>query len=108
MAIEFIYDGTLFSLDRIGLNLYLNQIVIGAAEVFAALYANIVVIRVKRKWYTILCLSLIACFLLVFVFTGFNEDDDNQGQTAIIELIVLIALRFTLSSLWGFYFVYLS
>lgn len=107
MAIEFIYDGTLFSLNRIGLNLYLNQIVIGAAEVFAALYANIVVIRVKRKWYTILCLTLIACFLLVFVFTGFNADD-TQGQTAVIELIVLIAMRFTLSSLWGFYFVYLS
>jgi MFS family permease len=110
MVLEFIYDGTLFSLNRIGLNLYTNQMVIGAAEMLASLYANIVVTRFKRKRYTIINLVLIAVLLAVFILTGGKTDDDGEQTSGMawLELTVLILMRFTLSSLWGFYFVYLS
>lgn len=112
MALEFIYDGTLFSLNRIGLNLYTNQMVIGAAEMIASVYANIIVTRVKRKWYTIVNLVIVALLLGVFVLTGGKTDDSDSGEddsgNGWLELAVLIVMRFALSSLWGFYFVYLS
>jgi len=71
MAVEFIYDGTLFNLNRVGLSIYTNQMVIAAAEMIASLYCNFVVPRLKRKSYTILCLSLVGVLLLVMVLIGF-------------------------------------
>jgi hypothetical protein len=81
MAIEFIYDGTLFNLNRVGLNLYTNQMIIGAAEMVAAMYANFIVFRVRRKRYTIAGLILIGVLLTVFIFTGYKTDSEEQDIT---------------------------
>lgn len=104
MAVEFIYDGTLFNLNRVGLSVYTNQMVVAAAEMVASLYCNFVVPRLKRKSYTIICLSLVGVLLLLTAFIGTLK----EGNYAIAELGVMIAMRFVLSSLWGFYFVYLT
>lgn len=76
MALEFIYDGTLFNLNRIGLNLYTNQMVIGAAEMLASIYANLIVEKFKRKRYTIINLLLLAALLTLLAFTGGNDEGD--------------------------------
>jgi hypothetical protein len=40
----------------------------------AALYANTIVTKVRRKIYTMVCLGLIGILLAVFIFTGYKTD----------------------------------
>lgn len=102
MAVEFVYDGTLFNLNRLGLSLYANQMIVAVAEMLASLYCNFVVPRLRRRSYTIVCLSLVGVLLLLTALVGVI------GDYPVTELVVMIAMRFVLSSLWGFYFVYLT
>lgn len=46
----------------------------------AALYANTIVTKLRRKKYTMICLSLIGVLLAVFIFTGFKVDEDDDGR----------------------------
>jgi hypothetical protein len=62
--IEFTFDGTILSLSKIGINVYLDQMLVGVLEVFAAFFATYIVTKVERKKY---------CqwsFLLVSLWTG--------------------------------------
>jgi hypothetical protein len=56
--IEFVYDGTILSLDKIGINVYLNQILVGFVEIFASIFTSWIIIKVKRKQFIQTCLSL--------------------------------------------------
>ena len=63
------YDGTILSLDKIGINVYWDQILVGLVEIFAALYCSWVVVRVKRKKFTCICLGISAVLtMLIGVF----------------------------------------
>lgn len=62
LVVEFIYDGTILSLDKIGVNVYLDQILVGFVEIFAAIFCSYIVVKVKRKEFLRLCLILVAIF----------------------------------------------
>ena len=59
MIIEFVYDGTLLSLDKIGEDVYVNQILVGLVEIGAAVFCSWVVVRVNRKPFSRYSLALI-------------------------------------------------
>jgi hypothetical protein len=44
--IEFTYDGTLLSLSKLGINVYLDQMLVGILEIFAAIFASYIVSKV--------------------------------------------------------------
>jgi hypothetical protein len=61
--IEFIYDGTILSLGKIGINVFLDQMLVGLVEISAAIFASYIVAKVYRKNY---CRN---SFLLITTFT---------------------------------------
>ena len=78
LIIEFVYDGTILSLDKIGINVYWDQILVGLVEIFAAIYCSWVVVRVKRKKFTNNCLGLAGIFILVIgILAVFFEHKNN-------------------------------
>ena len=58
-SVEFIYDGTLLSLDKFGFDVYFNQILVGFVEIFAAIFGVYIVPKVKRRQYVTLSLLVI-------------------------------------------------
>jgi hypothetical protein len=80
--------------------------VIGVAEICGALFTNFIVPILKRKFYTISVLVTIGLLLLLIVFVGINQSDSDSR--AFIELGILIIMRFVLSGMWGFYYIYLT
>lgn len=52
-------------MDKIGINVYLDQILVGFVEIFAALFCSWIVVKVRRNGF------LRVCFVLAAVFTGF-------------------------------------
>jgi hypothetical protein len=58
--IEFTYDGTIFSLDKIGLDVFVNQMLVGLVEISAAIFASYIVVKVFRKNYCRISFILIA------------------------------------------------
>ena len=52
MIIQFIYDGTILSLDKIGISVYLDQILVGLVEIGAAIFCSYIIVKVKRKKFT--------------------------------------------------------
>ena len=65
MIIQFIYDGTILSLDKIGISVYLDQILVGLVEIGAAIFCSIIIVKVKRKKFTLISLGFIALFTLL-------------------------------------------
>jgi mannose/fructose/N-acetylgalactosamine-specific phosphotransferase system component IID len=63
--IEFVYDGTILSLDKIGVNVYLDQILVGFVEIFAALFCSFIIVKMKRKKFMTICWILIGVFTFV-------------------------------------------
>lgn len=110
LIIEFVYDGTILSLDKIGVNVYWDQILVGLVEIFAALYCSWVVVRVKRKKFTKICLGSASVFILgIGLFSFFYAHENNEiNAHTILEMVILGALRFVLNSLWGVFFVYVA
>ena len=52
------------SLDKLGINVYLDQMLVGLVEIFAAIFASYIIGKVRRKRYCQIS------FILVFVFTS--------------------------------------
>jgi asparagine N-glycosylation enzyme membrane subunit Stt3 len=65
LIIEFIYDGSILSLDKIGINVYLNQILVGLVEMVAAIICSWLVVKVQRKRFLRICLLLAIILTLV-------------------------------------------
>ena len=69
-VIEFIYDGTILSLGKIGISVYLDQILVGLVEIGAALYAAYIIVKVSRKRFCTINFALISvCTALIGLFT---------------------------------------
>jgi hypothetical protein len=77
-SIEFIYDGTLLSLDKFGLNVYFNQMLVGLVEIFAALFAVYVIPKTNRKRYTMIALIVITvvCICMGIEAMTYTHNDD--------------------------------
>ena len=58
-SVEFIYDGTLLSLDKFGFNVYFNQMLVGLVEISAAIFGVYIVSRVNRRNYVTISLFII-------------------------------------------------
>lgn len=78
MIIQFVYDGTILSLDKIGINVYLDQILVGFVEIGAAIFCSYIVIKVKRKRFTHINFVFAAIFTLAIGILSFlYEHKDN-------------------------------
>ena len=71
MIIQFIYDGTILSLDKIGINVYLDQILVGLVEILSAVFCSYIVIKVKRKKFSQLTFALAGIFTFVIGILSF-------------------------------------
>lgn len=49
LIMEFMYDSTILSLDKIGVDVHTNQFVVGIVEMAAAIFSSYIVMIVKRK-----------------------------------------------------------
>jgi len=43
------YDSTILSLDKIGMDVHINQFIIGIVEMIGACFSSYIIIVVKRK-----------------------------------------------------------
>ena len=78
MTIQFIYDGTILSLDKIGINIYLDQILIGLVEILGAIFCSYIIVKVKRKKFTQISLFCVAMStLLIGILSLLYEHKDN-------------------------------
>lgn len=64
-VIEFIFDGTLLSLNKFGINVYFDQILVGFVEIFASIFGAYIVPKVKRKFYLTLAMTIIGIISIV-------------------------------------------
>ena len=64
-VIEFIFDGTLLSLNKFGINVYFNQILVGFVEIFASTFGAYIVPKVQRKFYLTFALTTIGIISLI-------------------------------------------
>ena len=110
MIVEFIYDGTILSLDKIGINVYLDQILVGLVEIGAAFFCAYMVVKVRRKRFTSISFALVAVFaVLIGILALIFEHKDNEiNAHTIAEMFLLGFLRFVMNSLWGVLFVYIA
>ena len=60
LVIEFMYDASIFSLDRIGINLYVNQFVVGMVEMMAAVFGCLIVASIYRHNFIMRCMCFCA------------------------------------------------
>ena len=78
LFIQFVYDGTILSLDKIGINVYLDQILVGLVEIGAAVFCSYIVIKVKRKRFTHITFALAAIFTFgIGILSFLYEHKDN-------------------------------
>ena len=110
MIIEFVYDGSLLSLDKIGEDVYVNQILVGLVEIGAAVFCSWVVVRVNRKPFSRYSLALIGLFTLIIGVLNllFGHVNDEINVHAIVEMVMLGCMRFIISSLWAMLFVFFT
>ena len=110
LIIEFIYDGTILSLDKIGINIYWDQILVGLVEIVAAVFCSYVVVRVKRRLFMQVgfCLSAVFIFVIGLLALLFEHTDNEINAHTIAEMVMLGLLRFVLNSIWGMFFVYIA
>ena len=79
MIIQFIYDGTILSLDKIGISVYLDQILVGLVEIGAAIFCSYIIVKVKRKKFTLISFAFIGLFtFLIGLLTLFYQHNDNE------------------------------
>ena len=72
-VMEFIYDATILSLDKIGFSVYANQFIVGLVEILAALAGTYLVIVVKRRDFVMYSMAIGACITLTLaIISHFN------------------------------------
>jgi MFS family permease len=100
----------LLSLDKFGINVYFDQILVGLVEIFGALFGVYIVPRVARKRFVTIALIIIAviCAGMGIESLTYHHEDDELNFHTIIEMVLIAILRFVISSLWGLLFVYVS
>ena len=59
------YDASIFSLDKIGINLYVNQFVVGIVEMTAAVFGCLIVGSIYRNNFIMKCLFVCAGITLI-------------------------------------------
>ncbi len=108
--IEFTYDGTILSLDKLGINIYLDQMFVGVVEIGAAVFASWIVAKVERKWYCKVSFGLVSVFTTVLGILSLVERHESNEVDAVnvLELVVLGFLRITLNAVWGIFFVFIA
>jgi hypothetical protein len=108
MIVEFTYDGSLLSLDKIGEDVYVNQILVGLVEIGAAVFCSWVIIRVNRKPFSRNCFALMGLFTLIIGILNllFGHVNDEINVHAIVEMIIIGFLRFTINSLSSLLYVF--
>lgn len=108
--VEFTYDGTILSLDKLGINIYLDQMFVGVVEMGAAVFATWIIVRVERKLCCKVAFGLVSLFTTVLGVLSLVEkhQDDRMDAVVILELIVLGFLRITLNAVWGIFFVLIA
>ena len=108
--IEFTFDGTILSLSKIGINVYLDQMLVGILEVFAAFFATFIVTKVERKKYCRWSFALVSLWTVILGILSMVENHENEriDTVTILEMIVLGLLRITLNCVWGIFFVFLA
>lgn len=63
--IEFIFDGTLLSVGKFGINVYFDQILVGFVEIFASIFGAYIVSKVFRKYYITIAVTIIGIVSIV-------------------------------------------
>lgn len=108
--LEFIFDGTLLSLDKFGINVYFDQILVGLVEVFAAIFGAYIVERVFRKFYISVAVVLIGVVSLVMGIEAltYHRTANEIDYHTIIEMVLIAVIRFLISSVWGVFFVFIT
>lgn len=110
MVIEFIYDGSILTLDKIGINVYFNQIFVGVVEVSAALFGSWIVPKVFRKQYICISFALLAVLSLAAGLSAisYSHRDHSVDIYSIMEVVLLSLSRFLINSVWGVFFVFVA
>lgn len=107
IALDFSYDGVLYSLNQIGLSLSTNQIVMAISEILAAIICGLLIPMFRRKISIIV--SLLATGVLLASIIGLSFISFEAGMTkALTEITIFAIMRFCMSSVWAFYSVYLT
>lgn len=108
LAINFAYDGTLYNLGRFGMGLYVNQMVISAAEIVAFGCCVWLVPRLPRKFSTVFGLVVCGLMMLGMSIASVLLKASQSMDRAYGELAAFVGLRFVLNCLWGVYIVYVT
>lgn len=109
-SIEFIFDGTLLSLDKFGINVYFDQMLVGIVEISAAIFGAYIVPKVFRRFYITLAMSIIGVVSVIMgieILTYHHTTNEVDYHT-IIEMGLIAILRFLINSVWGVFFVFVS
>lgn len=67
-TIQAVYYGVTFTMNSVGLSIYLNLTIIASAETLAYLVTNSIIPYLPRKWTTLVGLLLSAIISLSFLF----------------------------------------
>ena len=101
MSFDFTYDGTLYNLGRFGLGIYINQMVVVAAEIGASGLCVWLVPNLRRKISTAVGLALRGMLMLSIVIMNFQGFEISTVLKAYVELALFVAMRFFLGCVCG-------
>jgi hypothetical protein len=97
-------------LNKFGVNVYFDQILVGLVEVTAAIFGAYIVPKVFRKFYITLAITIIGVVSLAMgieILTYHRVNNELDYHT-IIEMLLIAILRFLINSVWGVFFVFVS
>jgi Na+/melibiose symporter-like transporter len=86
-CITFVYYGISFTMDSIGLNIYLNSLIIGSAETLAYIMINSVIVKVKRKQVSVICFVISCILSCSFIFMENKVEECGENNICPISIL---------------------
>ncbi|KAL4427073.1 hypothetical protein ABPG74_021180 [Tetrahymena malaccensis] len=95
-VIQVVYYGITFAMSEIGLNIYLNSIIIAVFELVGFFLSNYIILKFQRKKVTIIGLMVVTIISFCYIFLKIPEECAGQGfcYQKILQIIFAGTMRF--------------
>ncbi|KAL4457087.1 hypothetical protein ABPG74_014725 [Tetrahymena malaccensis] len=109
-VIQVVYYGITFAMSEIGLNIYLNSIIIAIFELFGFFLSNYIILKFQRKKVTLIGLVIVAIVSFCYIFLKIPEDCAGSGfcYQKVLQIIFAGIMRFSICIVQCMNFVWFS
>ncbi|EAR99579.1 MFS transporter (macronuclear) [Tetrahymena thermophila SB210] len=109
-VIQVVYYGITFAMSEIGLNIYLNSIIIAVFELVGFFLSNYIILKFQRKRVTLIGLIAVAIMSFCYIFLKIPEDCAGSGfcYQKVLQIIFAGIMRFSICIVQCMNFVWFS